>query len=105
MSFGEGDLHKRVEELENEVAHLKYLVGTRDDSIRNLVAVLDNRQLNLKRSDYALWLACRELYELVGTCPFDMHDYEVDGCSECVMSDDVPECWVAYFNELAGVSE
>lgn len=59
----------------------------------------------------ALELACRELADMTGTCPYDQHDGELrhweEDCEERCQSDmDTDElmagCWRRYFEEKAG---
>lgn len=51
-----------------------------------------------ERLDYALYLACHELTDVLGTCPFNQHDWDGCDCDEkCSAEIDMDECWVAYF--------
>lgn len=51
-----------------------------------------------QRIDYALYLACHELTDALGTCPFDQHNWDGCDCDEkCSAEVDMDECWVAYF--------
>ena len=61
--------------------------------------------------DDALGLACRELADMAGTCPYDQHndecrDWESDCHERCESGGDLTgfmaECWRRYFEEKAG---
>lgn len=43
MSFGEGDLHERVSELEAQIAELKTFIANRDKALINLSRLCDSR--------------------------------------------------------------
>ena len=63
----------------------------------------------LAKYDEALILACKELASVVGSCPYDMHNWQsYDGCdNKCNPNIAMSECWSDYFKEAAenGVGE
>ena len=79
MSFGEGDLHKRVEELESENSNLKYLLGISDESLKNLSYVLDSVKSRNDKLD-ALVRHLAACVEYGGwpcnDCPYESHECE-----------------------------
>ena len=51
-----------------------------------------------RKLEWALWLACKELSKVTGSCPYDLYDVKPCDCEEmCGDTDTIPECWVSYF--------
>ena len=67
-----------------------------------VVAMKSKSDMNYK----TLKKACEYIYDTLGTCPVDLHDWKPDyDCNDACASLDPSNCWMTYFAQLCNMED